>query len=146
MLSKRGFSRRPLTTFRRKGSQHNGSTQRDKLRRHHTDTKKTGVSSTSTYHARTDCAAPPSGSNAWTGEKSPAIPKTTPQGIFPSSPTYMPQKCITMTTTKTPLGHYPHGLSPPSAGVGPHSPCSTTSLTSSLFTIGASWLKSIGTG
>src|SRR5258708_2674434 len=54
--------------------------------------RRTGEKSTSTYHARTGYAAPPSGSNAWMGGKSLATPKTTPQGTSPSSPTCMPPK------------------------------------------------------
>src|SRR5258708_1363474 len=112
MPSKRGFSRRPLMTSRGQGSQHHVSTRSDPSKKPHPETKKTREKSTKNYHAKTGCIAPLNGTNAWMGEELLGTPRMTPQGTSPSSPTYTPQRCITMTTTKTPLGHYPHGSSP----------------------------------
>src|SRR5258708_27890517 len=67
MLSKRGFSRRPLMTSRGQESRHRVSTRSDPSKKPHPDTKKTGEKSTSTYHATTGCVALLSGSTAWTG-------------------------------------------------------------------------------
>src|SRR5258708_8637985 len=132
-------------TSKGRASLRDASTRSVHSRRPHPDIKKTGERSISTYHAKTDCAAPPNGSNAWTGGKSLATLRTTPQGTSPSSPTYTPQKCTTTMTTKIPLGHYPHGSLPPLVGAEPHSPHSIASLTNSLFITGASWQKSIDT-
>src|SRR5258708_21520268 len=99
--------RRPLTTSKGKGSRHNGSIQSDHSKKPRPDTKRTGGKSTLTCHAKTGYTAPLNGSNAWMGEEPPVIPKMTPQGISPLSPTYTPRGCITTTTTKTMPEHYP---------------------------------------
>src|SRR5713226_3719112 len=145
MQSRKGSLKKPLTTSRGQESQRNGSTQSDHSKKPHPGTKRTEEKSTSTCHVKTAYDAPPSGSNEWTGEGSPVIPRTTPQGIFPSLPTYTPRKYTTTTTTKTPPGRYPHGSSLPLGGVEPPTPPSAARSTSSPFTIGVSWQRSIVT-
>src|SRR5713226_290905 len=110
-----------------------------------TQSKRGSLKKPSTCHAKMAYDVPPSGSNAWTGEESPVIPKTTPQGTSPSSPTYTPQKCTTTTTMRTLLGHYLHGSSPPLGGAGPRMLPSAVSSISSPFTTGASWPRSTAT-
>src|SRR5258708_6683343 len=117
--SKKGFSRRLLMTSRGQESPGHGSIQNGPSKKLHLGTKRTGERSTSNYHAKTDCVAPPNGSSAWTGEKSPATRRTTPQGISPSLPTSMPRKYTTTMTMKTPLGPYPRGSFLPSDGADP---------------------------
>src|SRR5713226_4306932 len=117
MLSKKGSLKRPSTTSNKPVSQHNGLTRNDHSKKPHQGIKKIEGRLTLIYHARTDNIAPPNGSSRWMGERWPDTPRMTHQETSPSSPTSMPPKNTTMTTTMTLPGPYQRGLYPPWGGV-----------------------------